>query len=264
MDFRPSILVAVLALSACGDSGSMSAPAPIQTVPPAPTPTPTPTPAPTPGPKPTLGSVVSEFSFANDANGFQAAFSDFAPGQEAAVAFTAMPERVPSPLAGLSGYGVSGANPSNDVFMYVWKLVTGLAPNQPYQVTVSLHFATNAPPGCPGSPGENVTIKAGATPIAPANVTQNGRVTVNFDKGNQATAGANAAVLGNFAQTIVAGTCGQPLYAEKSLNTGATAPTVTSDGSGQLWLVIGADSGYAGTTKIYFLDGIATFSPTTS
>jgi hypothetical protein len=47
---------------------------------PSPTDTPSPTPAPTPGPKPTLRSVVSEFSFANDSNGFQAGFSDFAPG----------------------------------------------------------------------------------------------------------------------------------------------------------------------------------------
>ena len=259
-------LIAAAALSGCGDGSSM--PNPIATMPPtpapAPAPTPAPSPAPTPGPKPTLGSLVVDFSFANDANGFQAGFADYAPGQEGAVAFSAGFERLPAPLGTLSGYAVSGANPSNDVFLYVWKLVTGLAPTTQYAVTVSMRFATNAPPGCPGSPGENVTIKAGAATIAPANVTQAGRVTVNFDKGNQAQGGANAAVLGSFAQVTAAGTCAAPLYAEKTLTTGATAPTVTSDASGQLWLVIGADSGFSGTTKIYFLNGQATFSPVTS
>lgn len=261
-------MAAVALLGACGDGGSTMMPSPIETVPPGPTPTPkpapSPTPAPTPTPFPTQRSVVAEFSFANDSNGFQAGFSDYAPGQESAVMFSAMPERLPSPLGNLSGFAVSGANPSSDVFLYIWKLITGLTPNTPYSVTVSLHFATNAPPGCPGGPGENVTIKAGATPMAPANVTQANRVTVNFDKGNQATGGANAAVLGNFAQAMASGTCAQPLYAEKTLTTGATAPLVTSDASGQLWLVIGADSGFAGTTKIFFLDGAATFSPSTS
>ena len=137
-------------------------------------------------------------------------------------------------------------------------------PGTSYQVTVSLHFATNAPPGCPGNPGENVTVKAGAVAIQPANVTQFNRVTVNFDKGDQATGGANAAALGNFAQTTASGTCDQPLYAEKALVTGANAPRVTSDANGQLWLVIGFDSGFAGRTKAFLLDGVATFSPATS
>src|SRR4051812_47207371 len=98
-------------LASCG--GDTSMPTPIATVPPAPTPSPspTPTPAPTPGPKPTAPSIVVEFSFLNDANGFQAGFADYTPGQESAVAFAAAPERLPSPLANLFGYAVSAANP---------------------------------------------------------------------------------------------------------------------------------------------------------
>lgn len=267
MKKRPVLGISlVVLLAACGGDGTMQAgtPSPSPTPMPSPTDTPSPTPAPTPGPKPTLRSVVSEFSFANDSNGFQAGFSDFVPGQEPVIAFSAMPERLPAPLGNLAGFAISGANPSNDVFMYVWKLITGLTPNTSYQVTVSLHFATNAPPGCPGGPGENVTVKAGATAAQPANVTQLNRVTVNFDKGNQATGGANAAVLGNLAQLTASGTCAQPLYAEKTLTTGANAPLVTSDANGQLWLVIGFDSGFAGTTKVFLLDGAATFSPSTS
>ncbi|NNM76978.1 hypothetical protein HJG53_08700 [Sphingomonas sp. ID1715] len=207
---------------------------------------------------------MAEFSFANDSNGFQASAADYATGQEAAVALAAAPERLPSPLAALSGYAVSAANPSNDVFFYIWKLVSGLTPNTSYNVTVSVHFATNAPPNCPGSPGENVTLKAGAVAIAPANVTQGGQVSVNFDKGNQGSGGANAAVLGSFAQTAAAGTCAAPLFAEKTLSTSGAPPRVTSNANGQAWLVIGLDSAFAGSTKVYFLDGAATFSPTTS
>jgi hypothetical protein len=60
------------------------------------------------------------------------------------------------------------------------------------------------------------------------------------------------------------GTCDQPLYAEKTLTTGASVPLVTSDANGQLWLVIGFDSGFVGRTKAFLLDGAATFSPSTS
>jgi hypothetical protein len=252
-------LATLVALSACGDDGS--APLPQPTATPLPTPTPSPTGTPTPGPSPTLGARVIDFSFVNDTNGFQAGYSDFVPGQEPTIAFRAAPEQLPAPLDHLSGFAVSAPNPSNDIFVYIWKPVTGLAPNTRYQVTVSLHFATNAPPGCQGGPGENVTIKAGASDVEPATVTQLNRVTVNFDKGNQATGGTDVAAIGNFAQVTAAGTCDQPLYAEKTLTTGAGAPMLTSDASGRLWLVMGADSGFVGRTKIYFLDGQATFSP---
>ncbi len=251
-----------LFVAACG-GGSGSTPITVNPGPtPAPSPTPTPTPAPTPGPKPIQPTVVSDFSFTNDTNGFQAGFADYAPGQEGAVAFTAAPERLPGPLSTLSGYKVSAANPSTDVFIYIWKLASGLAPTTEYHVTVTIHFATNAPPSCAGGPGENVTLKAGATATAPANVTRNGRVTVNFDKGDQAQGGVNLAVLGSFAQMTASGTCAAPLYAERTLATSGLGPAVTSDANGQAWIVIGLDSGYAGTTTVYFLDGSATFSPT--
>ncbi|MBS0504389.1 MAG: hypothetical protein JSS55_11425 [Proteobacteria bacterium] len=254
--------IAILA-AACGGGGSGSMPITVNPAP-TPVPSPSPTPAPTPGPKPIQPTVVSEFSFANDLNGFQAGFADYTPGQEAAIAFNAALERLPSPLSTRFGYGVSAANPSNDVFTYIWKLVTGLAPATEYHVTLTVHFATNAPPGCPGGPGENVTVKAGAIAAAPANVTRNGRVTVNFDKGDQAQGGASLAVLGNFAQTTAAGTCAAPLYAERTLMSTGNGTMITSDTNGQAWIVIGLDSAYAGTTKVYFLDGSATFSPVTS
>jgi hypothetical protein len=252
-------LSALALLVACGGDGAGPIPQPSPT--PAPVPTPTPTPAPTPGPKPTLGAKVVDFSFLNDMNGFQANYSDYVPGQEPVIAFRAEIEPLPAPLANLTGFAISAPNPSNDLFIFIWKPVTGLAPNTRYQVTVSLRFATNAPPNCPGNPGENVTIKAGASAVQPATVAQLNRVTVNFDKGNQATGGADVAAIGNFAQVAPAGTCDQPLYAEKTLTTGAGAPTLTSDANGRLWLVIGADSGFTGRTRIYFLDGQATFAP---
>ena len=245
-------------LAACGGDGQTSSgivvnPAPTPT--PTPTPAPVPTPPPPPGPKPTLGSVVFEISFANDSAGFQALAADYAPGQEGALALSAGPERLPAPLNAQSGFAISAGNPSGDVFAFAWRLVTGLSPNVSYQVTVSLRIASNAPPGCPGGPGETVSIEAGASAVPPATLSQSGTLVVNFDRR------ANLATLGDFAQSVAAGTCAAPLYAEKTLNSGATAPIVRSDPNGQLWLVFGIDSRFAGTTKIYHLSGAATFSP---
>ena len=36
---------------------------------------------------------------------------------------------------------------------------------------------------------------------------------------------------------------------------------INADAQGRLWIVIGTDSGFEGRTEIYYLDGVATFTP---
>lgn len=225
-------------------------------------PSPTPTPAPSPSPSPAPVTVAS--SFAAGPDGWQAGYADYAPGQEATIGFTAGHERLPAPLDAHSGVFLASDNRSDDVFMYMWRGVTGLAPNRRYKVEVAVAFATNAPPGCAGAggaPGESVFVKAGASPREPATEIVNARVVPNFDKGNQATSGVDAVTIGHFAQDTPDGTCTAPLYRRKTLATGAAAPTVTSDAAGRLWLVIGTDSGHEGHTRIYVLEMAATLTP---
>jgi hypothetical protein len=240
---RSLILAAGLLVSAC-ESDS-----------PAPTPAPTPPPAPAP--------VVIVSSFAAGFDGWQASYADYTPGQEATIGFASGHERLPAPLDMNAGVFLASDNRSDDVFMYLWRPVTGLAPGRRYRVEMTVTVATNAPPSCPGiggAPGESVYLKAGAAPREPANRIEGGAVVTNLDKGNQSVGGSEIVLIGDFAQTV-AGDCAAPLYQRKTLVTGAGAPFVTSDAAGRLWLVIGTDSGYEGHTRAYVLEAGATLTP---
>jgi hypothetical protein len=203
-------------------------------------------------------------SFAAGFDGWQASYADYTPGQEATIGFASGHEQLPAPLDASAGVYLASDNRSDDVFMYLWRPVTGLAPNRRYRVEVSVTFATNAPAGCfgiGGSPGESVYLKAGASPREPANVITNGLVVPNFDKGNQAESGLDAVAIGDFTQPTPGDDCLAPSYQRKTLTTGNSPPFVTSDAEGRLWLVIGTDSGYEGHTRAYFLELTATLTP---
>lgn len=220
-------------------------------------------PPPQPGPPP-AGPLTLDFSFANGLAGWEANFADYTLGMEAAIDFRFGHERLPPPLDSVSGFFLSGNNASDDLFMYIFRLLDGLAPNTRYRVDTTIVFATNAPRDCVGvggQPGESVLIKAGATGAAPAKVVEPGDyVTVNFAKGQQANDGADLKIVGNFAQ-IGDGDCLDPHYQRKTLSSGANGPVATSDAGGRLWLVIGTESGFESVTRIYWLQGTITLVP---
>ena len=240
---RRAFILALAFLSACKSDGTSG---------PGPNP-------PNPGP-PTITKV--DFSFEGGFAGWTAAYSDYSPGQEASIAFASGHERLPAPLDNMFGIFLSGHNRSADLFMYASRPVTGLAPNTRYRVDISVNMASNVPPGCVGiggAPGESVFVKAGGTRTPPGNMVQAGRITTDFDKGNQSQSGTNAIVIGNIA--FGAGSCTSGTYQRKTLSTGIQGPIIVSDAQGRLWLIIGTDSGFEGSTKVYLIDGQATLTP---
>lgn len=275
MDFsRRTLLVAGLALIAgCKSDGSTppSPPAP-------PAPPPPPPPAPPPPPPPPATTVTVPFSFANDADGFVADFADYSPGMESGqngILFVSEHRRLPAPLDNRFGLLVGGTNRSDDLFMYIYRPVSGLVPGQRYKVRVDITFATNVPPGCVGvggSPGENVAIKAGAAAAVPTKATVGGSIRSSVDHGGQVNSGKEMITVGNFAGG--GGTCTAGEYRVKSLTTAAQEATspplpapppdallLNADAQGRLWIVIGTDSGFEARTEIYYLEGVATFTP---
>ena len=70
----------------------------------------------------------------------------------------------------------------------------------------------------------------------------------------------HAVVIGNLAQDA-AGDCLQPDYRLKTLTTGWQRPRRHQRFERRLWLVIGTDSGFEGLTRVYCLEGAATFTP---
>ncbi len=145
----------------------------------------------------------------------------------------------------------SGVNRSDDLFMFIKKKVTGLTPDRNYIVDVKVDFATNVANnmvGVGGAPGEGVKIKAGAVPFEPIKVlnTSENWYRINIDKGNQSIGGTDMKVIGDFAN----GT-DQNVYKIKQLNT-ATPLNVKANQQGEIWIVIGTDSGFEGITTIYY------------
>jgi hypothetical protein len=208
------------------------------------------------------------FSFAAGTDGFTADFADYSPGMETSpngILFASEFRRLPPPLDNRFGLLVGGTNRSDDLFMFIWREVSGLVPGQRYRVETEVLIATNAPANCAGvggPPGEGVAVKAGASPVRPAKALINNNFRVNFSKDQSGlpVGGDQVFTIGDFAGG--GGTCLQPSYALKTLRSPPDRiPTLTADSSGRLWIVIGTDSGFEARTEIYYLEGSATFTP---
>lgn len=159
---------------------------------------------------------------------------------------------LPDPLDNNNGSIMqTGNNHSDDLFMFAKKKISGLKPEQEYHVNFEIEIATNVANGqmgVGGAPGESVYIKAGATSVEPIKVLDNSdnHFRMNIDKGNQAMGGKNMQLIGNFANDT-----DKNIYKLKKLSTEAPV-YVTSNSEGEIWVIVGTDSGFEATTTIYY------------
>lgn len=266
-----SALLATAALMLWGCGGDDASPPPITSPspPPAPAPTPTPSPTPTPTPTPTPVTGTLDFTFAQDEDGFIPEISEYSPDTEfSTFEFRAEIDAVPN--IGGNGYRIQSINRSDDVFMFLWKPVTGLTPNQRYRVDSTVRFAANVPLGCFGIGGSpsGVVIQAGASPVEPMLVVSTdpgdaGNLVPNFEHGVQNTEDGSPFTLGVIGQNIPGARCdGSGPYQVKELATDPdNAPVLTTDSEGRLWAFMGTDSPFEGLTVIYWLSGSFAFTP---
>jgi len=148
---------------------------------------------------------------------------------------------------------MSGTNPSDDLFMFMKKKITGLQPNTRYHVTFMVEFASNVPTnaiGVGGAPGEGVTMKAGLTLVEPDTmIIMKGEpyVVMNIDKGNQSQPGTDAIVIGHVGVEDTT-----TVWAMKTNDNIGNPFVFTSDQTGTGWLIIGTDSGFESTTSLFY------------
>ncbi len=153
---------------------------------------------------------------------------------------------------GATHYGakIQGRNLSDDLFMFIKKPLTGLKPSREYEVTFHLELASQYPEesvGIGGSPGGSVFLKAGATSIEPMPIVEDGYYRMNIDKGNQSQDGSDMTNIGTI------GIEGEEFrYELIQRNNAETQFQARSNASGQLWVIIGTDSGYEGKTELYY------------
>lgn len=194
------------------------------------------------------------FEFSHPGNGWVGGFSDYPQDVEFEWAFGFGYGPLPADLRlEANGTFITGNNHSDDLFMFWKRRLSGLQANQTYSAAFRVTIATDAPSGCVGvggAPGESVYLKAGAAALEPLAVLTANGYRMNIDKGNQAVGGANAIVLGNIANGNT--DCQNWQYRTKDLSSGDESVQVKADSRGGLWILVGTDSGYESTTKLYY------------
>ena len=199
-------------------------------------------------------NIELTYDFSTGFQGWEAGFADYPVGKEAEWGLNASLATLPSPLETTRrAILLTGENHSDDLFMYITRGVDGLTPIGRYALRFRVALATNAPRGCVGvggAPGEAVVLKVGATAQEPARIVDASQYyRANFDYGSQLAGGRDASPVGNLANSNV--DCLSPRYELKEFDSGATPLTNTADANGRLWLIVGIDSGFEGTTAAY-------------
>lgn len=190
------------------------------------------------------------FDFQNDTQSWEEGFADYPVGEEDFYELNYKFSALPKPL-NTSEFSLlqTGNNHSDDLFMFIRKQIDNLTPNTNYMLSFEIEFASNVADhqdGVGGSPGEGVTIKAGATSIKPEKVIVESDYKMNIDKGNQSIGGSDMLVIGDFSNDT-----NENEYTLKTLIANNIL-TVTTNNQGNLWLIIGTDSGFEATTTIYY------------
>ncbi|HEX8733735.1 MAG TPA: hypothetical protein VF721_00295 [Pyrinomonadaceae bacterium] len=205
--------------------------------------------------------IEIEYDFRAALHGWTTGFADYPPntgtGYELDSGLRFMPRKVT--FVPRRGLYIQGNNHSDDLFMFLKRRLAaaeGIVAGQAYRVEYVIKFASNAASGCAGAggaPGEGVTLKAGASPIEPLAILQsNGWLRMNVDKGNQVVGGTAASAAGNIANGIPCQVA-SPTYPFALVQRSHQHTTnVAASPNGELWLLVGTDSGFEGMTRLYY------------
>lgn len=212
----------------------------------------------------TAQTFTYDFSF--DDQQFEGGVSDFNVSQSGQHDFTFINQPFQPPLdTTRPAQYISGINPSDDLFMYMKRRITGLQPNTNYHVTFVVEFAskvaTNAV-GVGGAPGEGVTMKAGLTLFEPDTmIVTKGEpfVAMNIDKGNQSQPGADMDTIGHVGVSDTT-----TVWTIKTNHNVDHPFFFRTDNTGSAWLIIGTDSGFESKTELYYTSVTVDFTTVTS
>jgi hypothetical protein len=197
-------------------------------------------------------SLSVTFNFYSDTQGWSGDFADYPAGQEEFYELNAGWERLPAPLDTLKGaFRISGNNHSDDLFMFIRYKVSDLLPATDYRIILEAEFASDAPTnavGIGGAPGEGVTLKVGAVPYQPDKILgDNDYYIMNIDKGNQSSSGEDMITVGHIGVSDTT-----TIYTLISRGNETAPLDVTTNENGECWVIVGTDSGFEGTTTLYF------------
>jgi len=191
-------------------------------------------------------------NFQRDQDGWVADITDYGVAQEGIMEFKSGLKNLPAPLdTTRKSLLLESMNRSDDAFMFLKKKVTGLQPNTDYSLVFDIELASKYPTnsiGIGGSPGSSVFLKVGASAVEPVKEKKDDFFSLNIDKGYQNDNGKDAILVGNVGVDDDE-TDGYKLITRSN----ADKPFVArSNANGELWLLVGTDSGFEGLTTLYY------------
>ncbi|WP_461125443.1 hypothetical protein [Spirosoma aerophilum] len=199
----------------------------------------------------TTPGLPYQSSFQRDADGWVAGLTDYGTAQDSIMQFKSAWKGLPAPLdTTRKSIMIESMNRSDDAFMFLKKKLTGLTPNTDYSLVFDVELASQYPAnsiGIGGSPGSSVFLKVGASAVEPVRVLKDGFYTINIDKGEQNNDGKDAIRIGN----ISTGDSGEG-YSLITRTNQATPLKTRTNAQGELWLIVGTDSGFEGLTTLYY------------
>jgi hypothetical protein len=209
----------------------------------------------------TVSPITFSFDFRNGPLGWQAGFADYPPStDDGAYGLRAELRDLP-PELGVSGTGFyfQGWNGSDDLFMFMKRRLgpsDGIVAGQAYWLDFTIVLASNAQTcgGIGGLPGESVLVKVGGSPAEPRTLFDtlkpSPHLRMNIDKSNQSQSGIAASVAGNIQTGQPCNPNSAPYFSIQ--HTHRHIVPVLANSSGELWLLLGTDSGFEGFTSLYY------------
>ncbi|HEX5170298.1 MAG TPA: hypothetical protein VFW11_14070 [Cyclobacteriaceae bacterium] len=190
------------------------------------------------------------YDFSIDSYDWRGDFTEYPVGDSVAYELKFDYAEPPSNLGSGKTLILTGNNHSDDLFMFLKKRLTELSPNTEYSISFEIKFATNVSAGLVGiggSPGESVYLKVGANAEEPTKVASDGFYILNLDKGNQSSRGDDMIIIG----TVSSNNAYDSNYAIETRNN-ITSFKARTNQDGELWIIVGTDSGFEGQTTIYY------------
>lgn len=206
----------------------------------------------------TTSPLSLSFDFRNGSQGWQGGFADYNPSSDDGMFMLRAELRDLPPELGVSGTGFyfQGNNHSDDLFMFMKRRLGpshGVVAGQAYWLDYTVVLASNAQDcgGIGGSPAFSVAVKVGGAPAEPRTLFDRLRhLRLNVDKANQSQSGVHASVAGDIWNGMPCNLNSTP-YVSIQRTHRHIAP-VLANSDGELWLLVGTDSGFEGFTSLYY------------
>ena len=191
------------------------------------------------------------YNFNFGTQGWDSLFSDYPKGEESfyelEFSFTHLPEPLDTTIKAIK---ISGNNHSDDLLSFITTRISLLIPNAVYEVTFDITMASNVATNSTGIGGSpDLAIGVGGLGYEPANILDE----ANFYRTNFISL-LQSKESNNVMQMI--GTIGVQdtitTYTLINRNNTDNPVRLKTNENGELWLLIGTDSGFEGITSLYF------------